>query len=153
MLQAAINIVSLMRRRRCGKLHSGSSHLLLTGPARHRSIASYITTIVICAYHTSIRRPVRDVPVGILPCRLVYEQTRIVWLPDGEKNLKIRLFVLTKSTNVTDRETDGHTGMNRDGGAYSLPTAYDRLLVTCSTSTSRDHKPDEARRWRAKRRN
>jgi len=43
--------------------------------------------------------------------------------------------------------------MNRDGGAYSLPTAYDRLLVTCSTSTSRDHKPDEARRWRAKRRN
>ena len=29
-------------------------------------------------------------------------------------------------------------------------TAY-RLLVTCSTS--RDHKPDEARRWRAKRRN
>jgi len=43
--------------------------------------------------------------------------------------------------------------MNRDGGAYSLPTAHDRLLVTCSTSTSRDHKPDEARRWRAKRRN
>ena len=39
--------------------------------------------------------------------------------------------------------------MNRDGGAYSLPTAYD--VVTCSTS--RDHKPDEARRWRAKRRN
>ena len=29
--------------------------------------------------------------------------------------------------------------MNRDGGAYSLPTAYDRLLVTCSTSTSHDH--------------
>jgi len=36
--------------------------------------------------------------------------------------------------------------MNRDGGAHSLPTAYDRLLVTCSTSTSRDHKPDEAKR-------
>jgi len=43
MLQAAINIDSLMRRRRCGKLHGGSSHLLLTGPAPHRSIASYIT--------------------------------------------------------------------------------------------------------------
>ena len=41
--------------------------------------------------------------------------------------------------------------MNRDGGAYSLPTAYDRLFVT--SSTSRDHKPDEARRWRATRRN
>jgi len=38
--------------------------------------------------------------------------------------------------------------MNRDGEAYSLPTPYDGLLVTCSTS--RDHKPDEARRWRAK---
>jgi len=45
------------------------------------------------------------------------------------------------------------TCMNRDGGAYSLPTAYDHLLVTCSTSTSRDHKPDEDRRWRVKRRN
>jgi len=33
----------------------------------------------------------------------------------------------------------------------ALPTAYDRLLVTCSTL--RDHKPDEARRWRARRRN
>ena len=31
-------------------------------------------------------------------------------------------------------------------GAYSLPTAYSRLLVTCSTS--RDYKPGEARRWR-----
>jgi len=41
--------------------------------------------------------------------------------------------------------------MNRDGGAYSLPTAHDRLLVTCSTS--RDHKPRDARRWRVKRRN
>jgi len=41
--------------------------------------------------------------------------------------------------------------MNRDGGAYSLPSAYDRLLDTCSTS--RDHKPDETRRWREKRRN
>jgi len=45
------------------------------------------------------------------------------------------------------------TCMNRDGGAYSLPTAYDRLLVTCSTSTPRDHKPNETRRWRAKRHN
>jgi len=43
------------------------------------------------------------------------------------------------------------TACTLNGGAYSLPTAYDRLLVTCSTS--RDHKPDEARRWRAKCRN
>ena len=43
------------------------------------------------------------------------------------------------------------TCMNRDGGAYSLPTAYNHLLVTCSIS--HDHQPDEAHRWRAKRRN
>jgi len=35
-------------------------------------------------------------------------------------------------------------------GRTAYPTAYDRLLVTCSTS--RDHKPDQARHWRAKRR-
>jgi len=31
----------------------------------------------------------------------------MVWLPDGEKTLKIYLFVLTEFTNVTDRQTDG----------------------------------------------
>jgi len=29
----------------------------------------------------------------------------MVWLPDGEKNLKISLFVLTQLTNVTDTQT------------------------------------------------
>jgi len=29
----------------------------------------------------------------------------MVWLPDGEKILKICLFVLTEFTNVTDRHT------------------------------------------------
>jgi len=32
----------------------------------------------------------------------------MVWLPDGEKILKICLVVLTECTNVTDRQTDGH---------------------------------------------
>jgi len=44
--------------------------------------------------------------------------------------------------------------MNRDAGAYNLPTTtYDRILVTHSSSTSRDHMPDEVRCWRTKRRN
>ena len=43
--------------------------------------------------------------------------------------------------------------MNRDAGAYNLPTTYDRILVTGSSSTSRDHMPDEVRRWRTKCRN
>jgi len=34
--------------------------------------------------------------------------------------------------------------MNRDGGAYNLQprSTYDRILVTRSSSTSRDHMPD-----------
>ena len=43
--------------------------------------------------------------------------------------------------------------MNRDAEAYNLPTSYDRILVTRSSSTSRDHMLDEVRRWRTKRRN
>jgi len=30
----------------------------------------------------------------------------MAWLPDGEKNWKIGLFVLTESTNMTDGRTD-----------------------------------------------
>jgi len=43
--------------------------------------------------------------------------------------------------------------MNRDEGAYGLTTTYVHTLVTCSSATSRDHMPDEVRRWRTKRRN
>ena len=32
----------------------------------------------------------------------------MAWLPDREKKLKICLFVLTESTNVTDRHADRH---------------------------------------------
>jgi len=43
--------------------------------------------------------------------------------------------------------------MNRDGEDYGLPTTYDRILVTCSSATSRDHMPDDVCRWQTKRRN
>ena len=33
----------------------------------------------------------------------------MAWLPDGEKILKICLFVLTEFTNVTDTQTDTQT--------------------------------------------
>jgi len=36
------------------------------------------------------------------------EKTRMVWLPDGEKILKLFLFVLTECTKVADRETHRH---------------------------------------------
>jgi len=35
-----------------------------------------------------------------------YEKTTMAWLPDGEKNSKISLFVLAQLTNVTDGRTD-----------------------------------------------
>jgi len=35
-------------------------------------------------------------------------------------------------------------------GAYNLPMTYDHIFVTCSSSTSRDHMPDEVRCWRVK---
>jgi len=47
-------------------------------------------------------------------------KTRIVWLPCGEKILKICLFVSTEYTNVTDRQTDRRTP--HDGTAESQLT-------------------------------
>ena len=48
----------------------------------------------------------------------------MMWLPDGEKFLKICIYVSTESTNMTDRWTDGwtdartlHDGIGR---AYAL---------------------------------
>jgi len=63
-------------------------------------------------FHTPcIDALVRGVPVGISPLRSVrYEKkTRMVWLDDGEKFLKISLFVLTQLMNVTDTQTHTHT--------------------------------------------
>ena len=39
-------------------------------------------------------------------CNVWYGKTRMVWLPDGERNLKTRLFVSTEYMNVTDGRTD-----------------------------------------------
>ena len=43
----------------------------------------------------------------------------MVWLPDGEKKLKICLFVSTESTNVKDRQMDGQTPHDGIGRAYA----------------------------------
>ena len=43
----------------------------------------------------------------------------MVWLPDGDKILKIRLFVSTEYTNVTDTQTDGQTPHDGIGRAYA----------------------------------
>ena len=43
----------------------------------------------------------------------------MVWLPDGEKNLKLTLFVLTECTNVTDRHTPRQTETPHDGAGIA----------------------------------
>ena len=60
-----------------------------------------------------------------------YWKTRMVWLPDGEKNSKISLFVLTWSTNVTDGRTDRHRVP-----AYTAHRAVITLLHNVSVITN-----------------
>jgi len=66
--------------------------------------------IAISAYPTCIRDPIRG---GGFPPNIVMpfwtKKTRMAWLPDGEKILKISLFVLTQLTNVTDGHTHRRT--------------------------------------------
>ena len=43
----------------------------------------------------------------------------MAWLPDGEKKLKICLFVSTESMNVTDRQADRQTLQDDIGHTYA----------------------------------
>ena len=75
------------------------------------SQARYRLRIAISAYKTCIRCPHSGgPPFGGFPSQYYYaawhRKTRMVWLPDGEKILKICLVILTQSTNVTDTHTD-----------------------------------------------
>jgi len=62
-----------------------------------------------------------------------YGKTRMVWLPGGEKNSKIPLFVVTQLTNVTDgqthRQTDTQTPHDGKDRAYELHRAVKTLSI------------------------
>ena len=69
-------------------------------------------------------------PLGGFPleyCHAVWcGKTRMAWLPEGEKILKIRLLVLAQLTNVTDRRTDAQTNVmfrrqNALSGNFTIP--------------------------------
>jgi len=69
--------------------------------------------------HRNTRYPNIPSVIVVTPseyCHVIwYGKTRMVWLPDGEKILKICLFVLTECTNVTDKHTHTHRRTPHDG--------------------------------------
>ena len=125
-------------------IHHWTDHrqLIALAPARHRSIAGYRPTIVLIAAGRSSVHNMRwsqiltqnpdfslphvhsTPPIGWrVPSEYCYNvwygKIRMVWLPEGEKNLKISLFVLTQLTNVTVRRTDRRTPRDDIGRAYA----------------------------------
>ena len=75
------------------------------------------------AYPTYIRLPLYRHKVRTIksysPTLTVWcAKTRMVWLSDGE-SLRIRLLVLTESTNVTDGQTNGRTPHDGIGRAFA----------------------------------
>jgi len=55
-----------------------------------------------------------------------YRKTRMTCLPDGEKNLKICLFVLTEFTNVSDRHTHTDTAWRHRPRLHSIALQIER---------------------------
>ena len=79
--------------------------------------------------------PAFDPPLGGFPSEYYhavwYGKTRMVWLPDGEKILKICLFVLTECTNVTDTHThrQTHTAWRHKPHLHSIAQQLETLLT------------------------
>jgi len=63
--------------------------------------------------------PPLRVPVGMLPWHLIWKNSISV-VPDGDKNLKICLFVSSKSINVTDGCKDRQTPRDGTGNTIAL---------------------------------
>ena len=56
------------------------------------------------AFDASVGGPIRNIAITLGALK-----TRMAWLPDSDKILKICLFVLTEYTIVTKRQTDRQT--------------------------------------------
>jgi len=71
---------------------ASGAHLLITVCEIERDICE---KILILSYPLAFDAPVRGVPVGMSAPLRYGKKTRMVSLPDGEKNSKICLYVLT----------------------------------------------------------
>ena len=76
--------------------------------------AIFVQNRVFCLPHLHSTPPLREFP-SEQRHPVWYGKTRMVWLPDGEKNSKICLFISTQLTNVTD----GRTPHDDVGCAYA----------------------------------
>ena len=83
-------------------------------------------------------------PLGGFPseyrCPLWYGITRMVSLPDGEKILKISLFVLAQLRNVTDRRTPGDSIYRAYAYASRGKNRNWKLICVASSSECREQK-------------
>jgi len=79
-------------------------------------------------------------------------------LSDTQPTVKVLKAIHTNRSWVVCKRSSGwirydnHIHITQPSPKYMYPIAtYDRILVTRSSSTSRDHMPDEVRHWRTKR--
>ena len=93
------------KRTRCLQIVSLHVPIYLLPFLRHSEI--FVKKLVILSYPLAFDAPVRAFSSEYRH-PLWDGKTRMASLPDGEKISKISLFVLTWSTNVTDRQTDRH---------------------------------------------
>ena len=70
-------------------------------------MARYLLRIATFASPTCIRRLRYGGPGRNIAIRFDSGKTRMVWLKDGEKSLRIYLLSTTEYMNVTEKRTDG----------------------------------------------